>query len=724
MFDTLKVLLLIELLGLVALPIAGAVLGRLPGGGLGFAKPLGLLLVAWLAWVVWALGVPNRWYLALGALAAMAVASTLIALRVKARARAGAEGHADAPLRRTLWLWAEGVFLAAFLAGALLSAFSPDVWGTEHPTDMMFVNAQLASTDFPPHDPWLAGEDLNYYYLGHYAAAWVIRLTGVAPDVGYNLAIALFFALAVTAAFALTAAVWAGARRSAGAPARHPVTAGLIGAGIATLLGNLAAFKELLGHDGPLRNYDWFSTTRVIPDTINDFPVFDWVLGDLHAHVMAVAFTFVGLAFAAQWALAGPLRRPSGAALGELAAMAVIIGSLYAINAWSYPVVLGVAVGGALTWAVGRERADWRLAAGAALALVAASLAAGLPHHLTFDRDIVRGIGRVTEHRGFGNFLRDLALTLGLQVFVVGAAFAARLRATAKPWRNLAWGTAAALLVGSILAQSDLAGIAVLTLAATAALAIALSAERPPAERFVWLLVSAGFACLLAPELVYVKDIFEGAQFYRLNTVFRFHYNAWLLLSVAAAVVLLWAPAWLPPRSVRVWTGAAALLVVASLSYTVVGTYARKAAFTDGPRLDGMEFLRALAPGDVAAIEWIRENTPGDAVVLESPGPVYSQFGHGRFSVFTGRPTVVQWSAHLVQFGQEPGNREAEVKGAYEDPEGTAARTLVSTYGIDYVVVGPIEQTDFGDRGIAKWDALGERVFERAGTTIWKVRAS
>ena len=69
-----------------------------------------------------------------------------------------------------MWLAGELVFLAAFAGWALLRQFAPDVWNTEKPMDMAFVNAVNRSESFPPHDPWLAGENVNYYYYGHYLA--------------------------------------------------------------------------------------------------------------------------------------------------------------------------------------------------------------------------------------------------------------------------------------------------------------------------------------------------------------------------------------------------------------------------------------------------------------------------------------------------------------------------------------------------------------------------
>src|SRR3954470_11878758 len=43
---------LLEVVGLAAAPLAALAFGRLPGAGLGFAKPLGMLLVTWAVWML------------------------------------------------------------------------------------------------------------------------------------------------------------------------------------------------------------------------------------------------------------------------------------------------------------------------------------------------------------------------------------------------------------------------------------------------------------------------------------------------------------------------------------------------------------------------------------------------------------------------------------------------------------------------------------------------
>ena len=217
MTAALRFFVLIEVLGLAAMPLAAVVFARLPGRGVAFAKPLGLLLATWLVWMAGSLqpraAGARAWIVAV---VLLAVAGGLVWWRGAPRS-----------CRATRCCGRRALALAAFAGMALLVAYSPDVWQTEKPMDMAFINASGDARHFPPEDPWMAGEDLNYYYFGHLMAAGLVRLTGVAPDVGYNLALAAFFALSVVAAFGFVARArrrgspaGCGASRCASWPAR------------------------------------------------------------------------------------------------------------------------------------------------------------------------------------------------------------------------------------------------------------------------------------------------------------------------------------------------------------------------------------------------------------------------------------------------------------------------------------------------------------------------
>jgi YYY domain-containing protein len=356
------------------------------------------------------------------------------------------------------------------------------------------------------------------------------------------------------------------------------------------------------------------------------------------------------------------------------------------------------------------------------LAVLALSALLVLPFQLSFD-PAARGIGVVDGGRGFADWLRDELLLFGSLLVFVALAFVGRLLATRRPARNAAWVAAGALFAGSLLAALDWAHVALLALLLAVALQALLSARAEPPLRLVWLLVAGGLACLLGPELLYVRDEFDGSDLYRMNTVFKLDYQAWLLLGLGGIGALAWRDRWLPGRLAR-WAFAvpAAAVVVAAAVYPVVGTYARKAGFEAAPTLDGLGWLRASAPGDPGAIAWLRAHAPGDAVVLEAVGDDYSPSGHGRISTFTGLPTVLGWPGHERQWGHDVGARADEVRQAYAGSSPEIARPVLDRYGVRYVVVGPLERTDYGDAGTAKWAELGRRVYSGAGTEIWELR--
>jgi len=237
----------------------------------------------------------------------------------------------------------------------------------------------------------------------------------------------------------------------------------------------------------------------------------------------------------------------------------------------------------------------------------------------------------------------------------------------------------------------------------------------------LWVLAAGALACLLGAEIGVVRDEFAGGQYERMNTVFKMGYQAWLLLAVFGAVALAAARAWLPLVPRTAWLLVATGLVGVSLAYPVAATYASKEAFKDDPTLDGRTWLARTAPGDIAAIDWIHERLPGDAVVLEAVGDDYSLLGTARISTYTGRPTVMGWEGHELQWSHDIGTRRSDVKTLYTSRDATAVRALLDRYGVDYAVVGPIERSTYGQIGALK--ALGRTVFAARGTTIYRFDA-
>ncbi|MFQ5945189.1 MAG: DUF2298 domain-containing protein, partial [Anaerolineae bacterium] len=194
--------ILLQILGLAALPIAFSLFRGLSDRGYAFAKPLGLLLSAYVLWILASLGFMENGRSA-AAFSVLILAALGWGYYALARDRdPQREGLGEILRRRWKAIVAvELLFAAAFLGWAVIRAFNPEIEATEKPMEIAFLNAILRSDRFPPHDPWLSGFAISYYYFGYVMMAMLTRLSGVASGVAFNLGIALLFALTATGAF-------------------------------------------------------------------------------------------------------------------------------------------------------------------------------------------------------------------------------------------------------------------------------------------------------------------------------------------------------------------------------------------------------------------------------------------------------------------------------------------------------------------------------------------
>ena len=216
-------LLLLELLGLIAFPLAFVALRGLADRGYGVSKTLGVLLLAWLSWIGPSLKlVPyQRWWIML-CLGLLIGVSAVVAWRRRAKLARFVREHA------ALLLTEEAIFLVLFGLFLLIRAGNPDLWhparGGEKPMEFAYLNAVIRSTTFPPFDPWHAGGFINYYYFGWVMIGTLIKLTGIVPWVAYNLAVPTLFALTGPAR-SVSRSAWPTAIGRPSSPARRRLPA-------------------------------------------------------------------------------------------------------------------------------------------------------------------------------------------------------------------------------------------------------------------------------------------------------------------------------------------------------------------------------------------------------------------------------------------------------------------------------------------------------------------
>ena len=793
MIDLLAWGLTVEALGLIALPIIFVLFSRLPYGGYAFSKPLGILLLSFLVWIVGLTGIVplNRGIVSLVAIALLV--SSLLA--VKGRFPEFLEY-----LKSHIWtiVVVDVLFVGALVGWTLVRAYNPSIIHTEQPMDFALLNSVVRAESMPPQDPWLSGSSVSYYYFGYVMHGVLAKLSGVEPAVAYNLALALLFSLAFVGAFGIVSEMVSMHRKERMGRDLVPIGFGLLGGILMVWVGNLQGVAESvrslgLGGEGiwewigvegattvpessslfPAEFWWWWRSTRVIDATeslpaITEFPSFSFILGDLHPHVMSLPFVILALAlglaalsagefFGLQW-----IRKNKAAFLVS----ALFLGGLGFLNSWDLPLGLGLFLG--ITFIASRrsveawsreQTKDWAVFAGS---LAGASVVLYLPFYLG-DRPspLFPWILPIEDvHTRYIDYFLALGLfLLFIAPFLLTLFFRHHRTkdAVGAPW---GWGalvlflplaawTVIVLLTGVVEKEivESLAEIGwrllwtlpLLVLIGSAFWLALRLGLRPVSDVstpvvFAVILIAAGLFVTLVPELFRIVDVFGN----RMNTVFKFYYQAWILLALASAFVAYYLIAgwdWVKPvaRATGITAvGLVGLLIISASMYSFGAMDNKTTSFSTSPTLNGLAFLGPPGSSERQALEFISRNAGPTSALVEAvavddrgvPGGDY-RLDYARVSGRTGVPTVLGWAGHEEQWrGNRVGFRERadDVAAIYTETDPEVVKVLLGKYGIEFVYVGRLERDLYGIPQTSTFDSFMDRAFESGEITIYMVR--
>ena len=797
-------LLVVELIYVLSLPLVMFIFRPLADRGILLARVFGLLVVCYVAWLIVSLGWTDFSRAAVYAgMAAMTLASGIVLWFTRR------ELWQFVCTRWRLLVMSEVLFLAAFLAFLAIRYFNPDLWhpyrGGEKPMELAYFTAVFRSTTLPPFDPWFAGGYLNYYYWGYFVIACINRVAAIVPTTAFNLAVPLFFALTFTAAFSLGYNLSAGFASSGfrrrisagtgwsgrtGSSMLPPVFCGATAAVFVAVIANIDGVLQLLEGFWTVAvrgeawgGFDFWRSSRMIPPLesfeppalafwlpdhipgdagaswhITEFPFFTFLFADLHAHMMVIPFTLLALGLGL--ALLAGLR--NGTRLWTAAcavALALDLGALWAVNSWDYPsyliLVLGLVGLAVLFTRRSPSRKLW-LFAGLGAGVLALSLLSFWPFHQSYET-FNNGLDASRWRTPVDRFLS----IHGLFIFISATFLVLKTRQDLvtlfrSPWTSeevpahMGWlqlSVALTLLVGLALAVLGYWN-AVLVLALVALLLVAgwrliITPETSrPYDAF-----ALAVLIMAAPVFIGVDLVTVEGDIGRMNTLFKYYLEAWVLMAIGSAY-LLWrlVPIGLqelrfPRFDARIaWAAVVLVLVASSLVYTVMGTRVRVAdRFVElSPTLDGTAYMsRAVhwerdetfpLVWDREAIRWLQDNVEGSPVVLEAHIEQY-RWG-GRVANYTGLPTVIGWPWHQTQqrlaYRDQIEERARDVSTAYRSGDVGATVEVLRRYDVSYIVVGDLERLNYGEEGLVKFEVMAESgviepVYENPGTKIFRV---
>ncbi len=563
--------------------------------------------------------------------------------------------------------------------------------------------------------------------------------------------------------------------------------------------------KALASDQSGPQNWDhwwWFRASRVLTDTnldgspigvqpIDEFPAFSFVLADVHPHVLALPFAMLALGLALNIVL-----RAAAPSAAETVFYALVGGGLVFLNLWdaSYLIVMvgAEALRRLSRNGLGRLRGeDWWSLFFFGLRLIGLALLFYLPFFLSFSSQA----SGVLPNLLYPTLIQQYFVMFGPFVLIVAAFLLLEVRLEPE---KINWGlglaVSGALLLGLILLTLLFAVVGALSPATqgqvTGAiqqagglsailpdllqrrlerlpttllllLAVGLVVARlfprippvdalddaslderqivtyPAASGFALLLVGAAVMLTLVPEFLYLRDNFGV----RINSVFKFYYQAWLMFAVASAygVYVVAADDRFAQRMRvlrRAFSGMVAVIVILGLLYPILAFQNRM--FVESGRiyssverpltLDGGP--TTLSADDYASIMCFNTLVnSSDLVVLEAadPGSAYNVTGKwGRVAMLTGVPIVLGWQNHEGQwrgptYSEVVGTRPQDVDQMYNDLRWDVVKGLLTQYGIDYVFFGETERNKYGAQSETKFADNLPVVCERGGSRFYRV---
>ena len=307
-------------------PLASLALSRLPDAGYFVARPIGLLLLVYPAWLLGSF----RW-VAFGRGTLLTGIVILVCTGVFLGWRRRRRLLQTIKSKWPALVVGEVVFITSFLFLLFIRMANPDLWhsvfGGEKPMDFTHLNAIFRTSYFPPYDPWWAGGYINYYYFGQLLTAGPALVLGIQPSVAYNLGLTTMFAITAAVIFSIGFNLWNGVGRKI-FPA---IGVGVLGVLLTLFLGNLDSliqlFQIVVWRDGAVQmelpfilevprvlfggifsdHFDFWRSTRIIEHTVNEFPYFTFLYGDLHPHLINLGWTLVTLSAVAALVLVRPV---------------------------------------------------------------------------------------------------------------------------------------------------------------------------------------------------------------------------------------------------------------------------------------------------------------------------------------------------------------------------------------------------------------------------------
>ena len=784
-FELFKWILVLQGIGFIGLPISCFLFKFVKGKGVGFSKPLGIIILCTSYWLI--SHIPHFpqdpfllkvWFFCLISISSIA----LIAKR--------SQIVSFIKENKILLISIEVVFMCVFLFWVFVRMYDPNISGTEKPMDFMILNSVITSSNnFPPPDLWFSGEVISYYYFGYWIFGMISKLSNISAPVSYNLSVATVASLSACSILGLISML---IRENKGT-IKEALIVGIFAVFLAifssnlhvvwealTLIGVLGeGFLNWLSIDGLNNNLTgewylqggWWRSTRIInffdnkiglDYTISEFPSFSLLLGDLHPHLMSIPFLLLSLATVYMFK---STRLEVGnnykfVNISRLLLITLIFGALGFINGWDLPLMIGILFVFFIIFPFVKSMIMKQnffekqiiylpfIVIGALL-IFYSHYFVNLATQIQFPPIMPVMISSRLIHfiTIWGMFLIIISpILLKNAVLLINdfsisdkqSVFGERNR------RNLFYLIILCVFGILFIFLSFVQGIIYkeinflqiidngkivlplfgLVLISTRTILKESKLETFSSEHFINGLLCISLTILLTVELFRLNDLFGN----RMNTIFKSYYQVWILMSVISGYVI-WSiffkkeNNYINAKILKMFIAISLVLSIIISTYYISSTiHSRSNGFQNKVNLNGVKFLETYSPTDYRIISWVINNTESDDVVLEAVGRDYTQ--SSLISTFSGRATVLGWPGHEHQWRGDTitiETRKEDVSNIYTSNDIELRKRLIKQYNVKYVVIGNREIENYGKELTSVLIKLGDLVVNEDKIKLIKI---
>lgn len=732
------------IIGIIFFPLTSFLFYKFYDRGYIFSKVIGVVIISYVLYLLGLLHILPNATLSIYAVTFLIIITTGVFLYIRPNWRKKLLINKK---QFFLILFEEMIFLFALIFWAYIRGHQPNIHGLEKFMDYGFINSISRGEYFPPKDMWFPPFSINYYFFGHLFTSILTKASLIPSFITYNLMVATIFAFAVTLPFSIGFNIYNFFSQSDNQKNnfKYAVICGILAGFLVSSSGNLHTLYMLFEpyvneHPQPVwelqfnpesvPNSYWYpNATRYIYNTIHEFPLYSFVVSDLHGHVLSIPIILTIIGLLLNTLITGFQKKTYLYAIF----VSFFIACAYMTNAWD-GIIYGMLGTVTLTAIVIRyyyqEKSSFIHSLFHSIQkkevifesvlltfiVLAGFILFSLPFSLFF-KPFVSGIGVLCAPE----FLTNIG-KIGPLLFEADHCQKSPFWQLIILYGYFYFGVITFLFLIFQKTNKKL----FLFLFKRSFIQIHTS------DLFILLLIFMATLLLIIPEFIYMKDIYPAH--YRANTMFKLAYQAYIMLSLVCAYsftrmlsntkTILIKSKWYKKGLFIVWVFVFLFLTffVSIYPYFAVKSYYEDLHTYKG--LNGIEYLNTVYPSDYKVIQWLEKNVTGQPVLLEAQGDSYTD--HARISSYTGLPTVLGWTVHewLWRGSYDiPSPRIEEVRIVYESNDLAETKMLLKKYNVQYVYIGDLERQKYLNINSQKFNELGTIVFTDNNSLLYKINS-